>query len=95
MKFSPITRGVICPTVTPLKSNGDINPDMIPPLVDSLIDKDMRGIYPLGSTGESPLFTTDERKAVAATVGAEAGHEPNSKSPRHPRSACETDLAFA
>ncbi len=77
MTYQPIIRGVICPTVTPLKANGDINPDMIRPLVDFLIDKGLVGIYPLGSTGEGPLFTTEERKAVAAaTVEAVAGRLP-------------------
>ncbi|MCY4069816.1 MAG: dihydrodipicolinate synthase family protein [Chloroflexi bacterium] len=77
MPYQPIKRGVICPTITPLKPNGDINPDMIGPLVDFLIDKGVAGIYPLGSTGEGPLFSTDERKAVAAaTVEAVAGRVP-------------------
>lgn len=77
MSYQPIKRGVICPTVTPLKPNGDINPDMIGPLVDFLIDRGVAGIYPLGSTGEGPLFTTEERKAVAATtVEAVAGRVP-------------------
>jgi len=77
MTYQPITRGVICPTVTPLAPNGDINPDLIRPLADFLIDRGVAGIYPLGSTGEGPLFTTDERKAVAAaTVEAVAGRVP-------------------
>lgn len=77
MTYQPITRGVICPTVTPLKANGDINPAMIRPLVDWLIDKGVAGIYPLGSTGEGPLFSADERKAIAAaTVEAVGGRAP-------------------
>ena len=77
MNFIPIKRGVVCPTVTPLKDNGDINVGMIKPLVDWLIGKGMRGIYPLGSTGEGPLFNVEERKAVAeATVDAVAGRLP-------------------
>ena len=77
MIHKPIKRGVICPTVTPLKDNGDINPDMIKPLVDWLIAKGLKGIYPLGSTGEGPLFTLDERKRIAvATVEAVAGRLP-------------------
>ncbi len=76
MAYQPI-RGVITPTVTPLKANGDINPDMVRPLVDFLIDRGISGIYPLGSTGEGPLFSTDERKAIAAaTVEAVAGRAP-------------------
>ena len=77
MTYHPIKRGVICPTVTPLTPEGDINPDMIRPLVDWLIEKGADGIYPLGSTGEGPLFSADERKAVAAaTVNAVAGRVP-------------------
>ncbi len=77
MPYQPIKRGVICPIVTPLKANGEINPDMIGPLVDFLIDRGVAGIYPLGSTGEGPLFSTDERKAIAAaTVEAVAGRVP-------------------
>lgn len=77
MPYQPITTGVITPIVTPLKANGDINPDMIRPLVDWLIEKGVAGIYPLGSTGEGPLFTADERKTVAAsTVEAVSGRVP-------------------
>ena len=77
MPYQPIKRGVICPTVTPLKPSGDINPDLIGPLVDWLIEAGVSGIYPLGSTGEGPLFSADERKAVAAaTVEAVAGRVP-------------------
>ena len=76
MTYQPI-HGVICPTVTPLKPNGDINRDMIRPLADFLIDRGVGGIYPLGTTGEGPLFTMEERKAVAAAaVEAVAGRVP-------------------
>ena len=76
MSYQPI-HGVITPTVTPLKSNGDFNPEMIGPLVDFLIGNGIAGIYPLGTTGEGPLFSVDERKVVAATtVEAVAGRVP-------------------
>ncbi|MYD11875.1 MAG: dihydrodipicolinate synthase family protein [Chloroflexi bacterium] len=76
MTYRPI-HGVICPTVTPLKRDGAINPDAIRPLVDWLIDRGVAGIYPLGTTGEGPLFAIAERKAVAAvTVEAVAGRVP-------------------
>ena len=77
MTFGPIKRGVICPIVTPLKPDGDINPAMIKPLVDWLIEMGVAGIYPLGSTGEGPLFDLEERKIIAgATVEAVAGRLP-------------------
>ena len=76
MTHKPI-QGVICPIVTPLKDNGDINPAMLKPLVDYLIDRGIAGIYPLGSTGEGPLFSAAERQAIAAaTVEAVAGRVP-------------------
>ena len=76
MPHTPI-HGIITPTVTPLKADGAINPDMIAPLVDFLIDRGIAGIYPLGSTGEGPLFTSAERKAIAAaTVKAVDGRAP-------------------
>ena len=76
MPHTPI-HGVISPIVTPLKSNGDINPAIIAPLVDWLIDCGIAGIYPLGTTGEGPLFSLEERKAIAeATVDAVAGRAP-------------------
>ena len=56
MTYQPI-RGVICPTVTPLKPDGAINLDVIRPLVDFPHRPGVAGIYPLGTTGEGPLFT--------------------------------------
>lgn len=77
MNFQAIKRGVVCPIVTPLKANGDINPGLIQPLVDWLIERGMAGIYPLGTTGEGPLFSLEERQTIAeATVAAVAGRVP-------------------
>ncbi|MCY4465773.1 MAG: dihydrodipicolinate synthase family protein [Chloroflexi bacterium] len=67
MPNTPI-HGVICPIVTPLTPEGDINPAIIQPLVDWLIERGIAGIYPLGTTGEGPLFTTAERKTIAAAT---------------------------
>ena len=76
MTFDPI-RGVIVPTVTPMTDDGAINPDVVKPLVDYLIAKGVAGLFPLGTTGEGPLFTTDERKTIAeATVKATDGRVP-------------------
>ncbi|MDE2821055.1 MAG: dihydrodipicolinate synthase family protein [Chloroflexota bacterium] len=77
MNFTPIKRGVVCPTVTPLKDNGDINPDVIKPMVDFLIDRGVVGVYPLGTTGQGPFFSLDERKTIAAAaVTAVGGRKP-------------------
>lgn len=77
MNFTPIKRGVVCPTVTPLKDNGEINPDIIKPMVDFLIDRGVVGVYPLGTTGQGPFFSLEERKTIAAaTVSAADGRTP-------------------
>ena len=70
MTFTPIQRGVVCPTGTPLKPDGDINLDMIAPIIDK------------------------SKTVAAATIAAVAGPLPNLDRPRHPHSACETELAF-
>lgn len=76
MPHTPI-HGIITPIVTPLKPKGDINTAMLRPLVDFLIERGIAGIYPLGSTGEGPLFSYAERQAIArATVEAVAGRVP-------------------
>ena len=76
MTYQPI-HGVITPTVTPLTPSGEFNPAAIRPLVDFLIARGIRGIYPLGTTGEGPLFTLAERKAIAAAaVEAVSGRVP-------------------
>ena len=77
MNFTPIKRGVVCPTVTPLKEDGEINPDIIKPMVDFLIDRGVAGVYPLGTTGQGPFFSLEERKSIAAaTVSAADGRSP-------------------
>ena len=66
MTCQPIKRGVTCPTMAPLKPNCDINLDKIAPLIGCLVQKGFAGINSLGSAGEGPLYSADERKIVAA-----------------------------
>ena len=76
MTFQPI-KGVITPTVTPFDDAGEINLDAIQPIVDFLIGHGVKGVYPLGTTGEGVLLSNDERKLVAdATVKAVDGAVP-------------------
>lgn len=44
MTYQPIKLGVVCPSVAPLKENGETNPDTLEPLVDWLIGKGAAGI---------------------------------------------------
>jgi 4-hydroxy-tetrahydrodipicolinate synthase len=76
MTFQPI-KGVITPTVTPFDDAGEVNLDAIPPIIDFLIGYGVKGIYPLGTTGEGVLLSIEERKLVAeATIKAVDGTVP-------------------
>ena len=76
MTFQPI-KGVITPTVTPFDDAGEVNLDAIKPMIDFLIGHGIKGIYPLGTTGEGVLLSNEERKRVAeATVKAVDGAVP-------------------
>ena len=60
---------------TPLQSGGyQINTDVVPTLVDFLIERKVGGLFVGGSTGEGLLFNQDARKKLFdATVAANNG----------------------
>jgi N-acetylneuraminate lyase len=69
--------GLIPATFTPMHPDGSLNLDRIPAIVDRMVKYKLGGLYVCGSTGEGPLLTTEERKAVAeAYVKAAAGRIP-------------------
>lgn len=69
--------GLIPATFTPMRADGALNLDQVPAIVDRLVHYGAGGLYICGSTGEGPLLTTEERKAVAeAYVRAAAGRIP-------------------
>lgn len=61
-------RGLIVPTVTPYDAHGDVDYGALRALVDFLIEKGVRGLYPGGTTGEGPLLSLDERRRSAETI---------------------------
>lgn len=76
MSYQPI-HGVITPIVTPFADTGEIHPSAIKPLADYLIGHGIKGIFPIGTTGEGVLLTTEERKTIAeATIKAVDGRVP-------------------
>lgn len=63
--------------ITPMHDDGSIRPESVAPLVEKFVREQAGGIYLLGSTGQGPLLTVDERKVIAeATVSAAAGRLP-------------------
>lgn len=69
--------GVIVPMLTPFDSNGAIDTGAARRLTDFLIGHGVSGLFPMGTTGEGPLLTIEERRRVAETVvQAAAGRVP-------------------
>lgn len=61
-------RGLIVPTVTPYDRSGGVDYGAIRALVDFLIEKGVKGLYPGGTTGEGPLLSDDERRKIAEVM---------------------------
>ncbi len=70
-------QGVYPVVFTPLKQDGAVDVPTLQKLVDFLIEKGVHGLLILGSNGESPFLTDDERKQVIkASVEACGGRVP-------------------
>jgi len=69
--------GLVPAVFTPMRSNGDLNLDLVPAIVDRLIEEGASALYICGATGEGPSLTREERMAVAqAYIDAAAGRLP-------------------
>ncbi len=66
--------GVINAMTTPFNEDGSIDVQSLKNQVNFLIEKGVNCLYPLGTTGEMYLLSTEERKLVAKTVVEEAAH---------------------
>ncbi len=64
--------GVTVAMITPMDENGGIMLESVRKHVDFLIEKGVHCLYPLGTTGEMYLLTTEERKKIAETVVRQA-----------------------
>lgn len=77
MAITERVTGLIAATFTPMHSDGAVNLDPIPAIVEHLIETGVKGLYVNGSTGEGPSLTGSERRAVAeAYVRAVSGRIP-------------------
>jgi N-acetylneuraminate lyase len=59
------TEGLIAAAFTPFYEDGSVNFEMIPVIVEKLINDRLRGVFICGSNGEGPNMTTEERMNVA------------------------------
>jgi 4-hydroxy-tetrahydrodipicolinate synthase len=57
-------QGIFTPNIVPLDSSGEINEAELRRYTDWLIDRDVHGLYPNGSTGEFTRFTPEERRRI-------------------------------
>src|SRR5206468_1022502 len=71
LRVSAMMRGTVAAAVTPLRNEG-LDSSAVGPYVDFLVGHGVDGVLALGTTGESMLFSPDERRAIAAAF-VEAG----------------------
>ena len=72
-----VPKGLLAATFTPMHADGAPNLAAIPGMIDHLERSGVAGLYVLGSTGEGPSLTFDERKAASsAFVEAARGRMP-------------------
>jgi len=57
--------GLIAATFSTFREDGSLNLDLIPALVDKLVDDGLQGVFTCGTNGEGPNMTVEERMAVA------------------------------
>jgi len=70
-------KGIIVPLLTPFDPQGALDHAALARLVEFLIARGVQGLFPGGTTGEGPLLSTDERRALAeAVVRAADGRVP-------------------
>jgi len=57
--------GLIAAVFTPMKQDRTLNLGIVPAIAEHLIGDGVRGFYVCGTTGEGPLLSSEERRAVA------------------------------
>lgn len=61
-------QGIICPTLTPFDTKGNIDYKALQQLIEFLISEDVPCLMVAGTTGEGPLLTVEERKQLSKAV---------------------------
>jgi dihydrodipicolinate synthase/N-acetylneuraminate lyase len=63
-----MTRGVLLPIITPFDEKIRIDEEIMRALVDFHVGAGVHGLFVLGSTGQGPAMSTQERKTTAAVA---------------------------
>lgn len=62
---TPKLQGMIAATFTPMNQRRELLLERVAPMVDFLVQQGVAGLYVMGSTGEGPSLTFDERCAAS------------------------------
>jgi len=65
--------GLIAATFSTFNQDGSLNLELVPPLVEKLINDGVKGVFICGTNGEGPNMTTKERMAVTEAYIKAAG----------------------
>lgn len=67
--------GVVPPTVTAFHDDGSLDTEMTAAHARFVVDRGAAAVFPLGTNGEFPLVTADERETIIDHVASEVGNE--------------------
>jgi 4-hydroxy-tetrahydrodipicolinate synthase len=62
--LKPLTRGIVTPIITPFTADEELDLDQLGEHINFLINNDVNGIFPLGTSGEFALLSREERDQV-------------------------------
>jgi len=61
-------KGIVTAVITPFEEKGKVNFDILREHINYLIKNGVDALYPLGTTGEFPLLSVEERKKIAEVI---------------------------
>jgi dihydrodipicolinate synthase/N-acetylneuraminate lyase len=61
-------KGVLIPVITPFEEDSSVDEGTLRQLVDFYLNASVHGLFALGSSGQGPAMSADERKAVAEII---------------------------
>jgi 4-hydroxy-tetrahydrodipicolinate synthase len=77
MSVQPEIQGIIVATLTPYDQEGRVDPGRVREHVEFLVRGGAAALAPVGTTGEFPYLTTDEKeRLIQATAAAAGGRTP-------------------
>ena len=67
-------RGILIPVITPFDNNQRVDEPMLRQLIDFYSESGVQGLFVLGSSGQGPVMSTEERKRAAEAAVQQAAH---------------------